>query len=53
MNERSKGKVDDPLLDNFLKARILPFLRSLMKDSSPHATPTWVDIKNGNTLENR
>jgi len=52
MDERSKGKVDDPRIRQLFENKNFAFLGSLMKDGSPHVTPTWVDIENGNILVN-
>lgn len=48
MNERSKSKLDEPRIGQFFES--MNIAGSLMKDGSPHVTPTFVDIKNGNIL---
>ena len=35
-----------------LKKGTFAFLGTVMKDGSPHVTPTWVDIENGTILVN-
>jgi len=46
------GKLSDPRIRKLFESKNFVFLSSLMKDGSPHVTPTWVDIENGNILIN-
>jgi PPOX class probable F420-dependent enzyme len=52
MSEQSKGKLTDTRIRELFEGKNFAFLSSLMKDGSPHVTPTWVDIENGNILVN-
>lgn len=52
MKEQSNGKLSDPHIRDLFERKNFAFLSSLMKDGSPHVTPTWVDIENGNILIN-
>jgi PPOX class probable F420-dependent enzyme len=52
MSEHSNGKLRDPHIRELFERKNFVFLSSLMKDGSPHVTPTWVDIENGNILIN-
>jgi PPOX class probable F420-dependent enzyme len=52
MSEQSNGKLSDPDIRELFERKNFVFLSSLMKDGSPHVTPTWVDIENGNLLVN-
>jgi len=46
------GKLSDPRIRKLFESKNFVFLSSLMEDGSPHVTPTWVDIDNGNILIN-
>ena len=50
--EQSNEKLSDPHIRELFERKNFAFLSSLMKDGSPHVTPTWVDIENGNILIN-
>ena len=55
MNDQNKDSLNDPHIRKLFEDKNFVFLSSLMKDGSPHVTPTWVDIengKNGNILIN-
>jgi PPOX class probable F420-dependent enzyme len=52
MSEQSNGKLSDPDIRKLFESKNFVFLSSLMKDGSPHVTPTWVDIENDNLLVN-
>jgi PPOX class probable F420-dependent enzyme len=52
MSEQSNGMLSDPHIRELFESKNFAFLSSLMKDGSPHVTPTWVDIENGNILVN-
>ena len=52
MSEQSNEKLSDPHIRELFERKNFAFLSSLMKDGSPHVTPTWVDIENGNILIN-
>jgi PPOX class probable F420-dependent enzyme len=52
MSKKSKSNLDDTRLRQLFESKNFAFLGSLMKDGSPHVTPTWVDIENGNILVN-
>jgi PPOX class probable F420-dependent enzyme len=52
MSEQSNGMLSDPRIRELFESKNFAFLSSLMKDGSPHVTPTWVDIENGNILVN-
>jgi PPOX class probable F420-dependent enzyme len=52
MTGQSNEKLTDPRIREFFEGKNFAFLSSLMKDGSPHVTPTWVDIENDNILIN-
>lgn len=52
MSEQSNRKLSEPRIRGLFESKNFAFLSSLMKDGSPHVTPTWVDIENGNILVN-
>jgi PPOX class probable F420-dependent enzyme len=52
MGERSSAKLSDPQIKDLFERKNFAFLSSLMKDGSPHVTPTWVDIEDDNILIN-
>jgi len=52
MTGQSNGKLTDPRIREFFEGKNFAFLSSLMKDGSPHVTPTWVDIEDDNILIN-
>jgi PPOX class probable F420-dependent enzyme len=45
-------KLNDGAIRRLLKGKNFAFVSSLMKDGSPHVTPTWVDIDDGHVLVN-
>lgn len=52
MSEQSSAKISDPQIKVLFERKNFAFLSSLMKDGSPHVTPTWVDIEDNNILIN-
>ena len=52
MTGQSNEKLTDPRVRKFFEGKNFAFLSSLMKDGSPHVTPTWVDIEDDNILIN-
>jgi PPOX class probable F420-dependent enzyme len=52
MGEQSSSKLSDPHVKQLFERKNFAFLSSLMKDGSPHVTPTWVDIEDDNILIN-
>lgn len=52
MTGQSNEKLTDPRIREFFEGKNFAFLSSLMKDGSPHVTPTWVDIEGDNILIN-
>ena len=52
MTGQSNEKLTDPDIREFFEGKNFAFLSSLMKDGSPHVTPTWVDIEDDNILIN-
>ena len=52
MTGQSNEKLTDPRIRKFFEGKNFAFLSSLMKDGSPHVTPTWVDIEDDNILIN-
>ena len=52
MTVQSNEKLNNPRIRELFERKNFAFLSSLMKDGSPHVTPTWVDIENGNILIN-
>jgi PPOX class probable F420-dependent enzyme len=52
MTAQSNEKLTDPRIRKFFEGKNFAFLSSLMKDGSPHVTPTWVDIEDDNILIN-
>ena len=52
MTGQSNAKLTDPRIREFFEGKNFAFLSSLMKDGSPHVTPTWVDVEDDNILIN-
>ena len=52
MAQQINGKLSDPSIRKLFESKNFVFVSSLMKDGSPHVTPTWVDIENGYILVN-
>lgn len=52
MTGQSNEKLTDPRIREFFEGKNFAFLSSVMKDGSPHVTPTWVDIEDDNILIN-
>jgi PPOX class probable F420-dependent enzyme len=52
MTGHANEKLTDPRIREFFEGKNFAFLSSLMKDGSPHVTPTWVDIEDDNILIN-
>ena len=52
MTQQTNDQLSDPSIRKFFESKNFVFLSSLMEDGSPHVTPTWVDIENGNILIN-
>ncbi|HVE37897.1 MAG TPA: PPOX class F420-dependent oxidoreductase [Nitrososphaeraceae archaeon] len=52
MTGQSNEKLADPRIREFFERKNFAFLSSLMKDGSPHVTPTWVDVEDDNILIN-
>jgi PPOX class probable F420-dependent enzyme len=52
VNKQSSVKLNDPNIKELFERKNFAFLSSLMKDGSPHVTPTWVDIEDDNILIN-
>ena len=52
MSKLSNVDLSDPRIRSLFESKNLAFLSSLMKDGSPHVTPTWVDIEDDNILIN-
>jgi PPOX class probable F420-dependent enzyme len=52
MTGQSNEKLTDRRIRELFEGKNFPFLSSLMKDGSPHVTPTWVDIEDDNILIN-
>jgi PPOX class probable F420-dependent enzyme len=52
MNKQSSVKLNDPNIKELFERKNFAFLSSLMKDGSPHVTPTWIDIEDDNILIN-
>src|ERR687893_1828140 len=56
MSSKSKGNqksdsITDPSIAKLFEEKNFAFLATLMKDGTPHVTPTWVDIdKSNNTI---
>ena len=56
MSSKRKGNqksdsITDPSLAKLFEEKNFAFLASLMKDGTPHVTPTWVDVdKSNNTI---
>ena len=56
MSSKRKGNqksdsITDPSIAKLFEERNFAFLATLMKDGTPHVTPTWVDIdKSNNTI---
>ena len=52
MTGQSNKKLTDRRIRELFEGKNFAFLSSLMKDGSPHVTPTWVDIEDDNILIN-
>ncbi|TLX83278.1 MAG: hypothetical protein E6L04_08790 [Thaumarchaeota archaeon] len=52
MSDQSNGKLSDLRIRELFESKNFAFLACFMNDGSPHVTPTWVDIENGNILVN-
>lgn len=52
MNGQSAARLTDHRIREIFERKNFAFLSSLMKDGSPHVTPTWVDIEDDNILIN-
>jgi nitroimidazol reductase NimA-like FMN-containing flavoprotein (pyridoxamine 5'-phosphate oxidase superfamily) len=52
MSDQSNGKLSDLRIRELFESKNFAFLACLMSDGSPHVTPTWIDIENGNILVN-
>ena len=52
MTGQSNEKLTEPRVRKFFEGKNFAFLSSLMKDGSPHVTPTWLDIEDDNILIN-
>lgn len=52
MTGQPNAKLTDPRIREFFEGKNFAFLSSLMKDGSPHVTPTWVDVEDDNILIN-
>jgi len=52
MTVQNNNNLNDPRIRKLFEDKNFVFLSSLMKDGSPHVTPTWADIENGNILIN-
>jgi PPOX class probable F420-dependent enzyme len=52
VSKENKDDLNDPHIRKLFEDKNFVFLSSLMKDGSPHVTPTWTDIENGNILIN-
>jgi PPOX class probable F420-dependent enzyme len=52
MSKQLNEKLSDPEIRELFESKNFAFLSSLMRDGSPHVTPIWVDIENGNILVN-
>ena len=44
--------ISDSAVRKLFEGKNFVYIASLMKDGSPHVTPTWVDIESGNILIN-
>ena len=52
MRRHSAARITDRRIREIFERKNFAFLSSLMKDGSPHVTPTWVDIEDDNILIN-
>jgi PPOX class probable F420-dependent enzyme len=53
MSDNKEGdKIADNAVRKLFEGKNFVFIASLMKDGSPHVSPTWVDIENGTVLVN-
>lgn len=41
----NNNKINDPSIKKLFEGRNFVFVSTLMKDGTPHITPTWVDIE--------
>ena len=44
-SNNSNNKISDPSIKRLFEGRNFVFVSTLMKDGTPHITPTWVDIE--------
>src|ERR671921_2644656 len=50
-SSRKSDSITDPSVAELFEGKNFAFLATLMKDGTPHVTPTWVDIdKSNNTI---
>src|ERR671915_374107 len=47
-SSRKSDSITDPSVAELFEGKNFAFLATLMKDGTPHVTPTWVDIDKGN-----
>jgi PPOX class probable F420-dependent enzyme len=52
VSDKASDKIADNAVRKLFEGKNFVFIASLMKDGSPHVTPTWVDIENGTVLVN-
>jgi PPOX class probable F420-dependent enzyme len=52
VSDKASDKIADNAVRKLFEGKNFVFIASLMKDGSPHVTPTWVDIENGTLLVN-
>jgi PPOX class probable F420-dependent enzyme len=47
-NNNNNNKINDPSVKRLFEGKNFVFVSTLMKDGTPHITPTWVDIEEQN-----
>jgi PPOX class probable F420-dependent enzyme len=52
MSDKVNNKINDSAVRKLFEGKNFVYIASLMRDGSPHVTPTWVDIENSTILIN-
>ena len=52
MTDKVNNEINDGAIRKLFEGKNFVYIASLMRDGSPHVTPTWVDIENSPILIN-
>ena len=52
MTDKVNNEINDGAIRKLFEGKNFVYIASLMRDGSPHVTPTWVDIENSTILIN-